>query len=311
MRFELPGRRRRILGLAGLLLAAGVGPALPAQQPGTEPKTTGWVCGLVVDETFSFVAEAQISLLPRVEPGAPEPAPVAQLAADPHGAFCIRDLAPGLYQLRVARPPWPIQPPRTVEARAGLLNRLTPIELELEPGEPRISFPESFDGMSPTEARGVMERLLERGDATAIQELARRLLPKRGPRLDLSRLVLGLDTKPLVLELIRQLDTAYLPPLKTARYLFVIGELADARTRDLAMNLFLARLRDSRRLPPSPYGAGNSGQAEFVSDLAIGALARSAGKDFGWKYGQPPLQNQKAIQAANVWWQNELDRRQR
>lgn len=293
--------------LTALLVAAASLVAGTQQTPGQ--KTTGWVCGWVVDEMLSMIADTEVSIVPQAEAGTPEPPPAKTIATDSHGTFCLQDLPPGFYQLRAAKAPWPAQAPRTVEVRAGLVNRLTtPVEMELEPGEPRVSFQESFDGMSGTEARSQMERLLGKGDAASIQELARRLLPKRGPRIDVSRLVPGLDVKPLVAELMRQLETGYLPPLKTARYLFLVGELADQRTRDDVIPLLLRRLRDARRLPPSPYAVVADTGPGYVSDLAIGGLARLAGKDFGWKYGRPPLENQKALQGANTWWQNELAR---
>lgn len=301
--------------LVGLLFGAvlPLGLAAQGEAAGSEPAQTGsgWVCGVVVDETSSFVAEAEAVLRPQAESGAPGSATrqsVARAITNSRGTFCIRDLLPGFYQLQVIKDPWPAQPPRTVEVRAGMVNRLTPpIELELEPGEPRISYSESFDGMSAVQGRAVMERLVAQGDAASIEELARRLLPKRGPRLDLAPLVLGLDVKPLADELMRQLRSGYLPPLKTARYLYAVGELADERTRDNVIQLMLGKLRDARRLPPSPYTLlGESGETGYVSDQAIHALARIAGKDFGWKYGKPPLQNQKSIRKAQTWWDQEL-----
>ena len=300
--------------LAALWLFAGGATPLAAQgqapPPAEEKKNTGWVCGGVVDESFSLVAEADLALIPAVEAGAPEPAPAARGTTDAHGSFCFQDLPPGFYQLRVAKAPWPIQPLRPVEIRAGLLNRLTPIELELEPGEPRVSYQESLDGMPPAQARAMMERLLLQGDSTSIKELARRLLPKRGVRIDLGPLVLHLDTKPLMDELMRELDTEYLPPLKTARYVYVVGELIDARTRDAAAQLLLRKLRDGRRLPAGPSAPAESGTAS-VSDVAIYAFVRLSGKDFGWKYGQSPLQNQRPIEGARTWWDNEVARRKR
>ena len=290
--------------LAGALLLA---LSTAGQQPPVE-KTTGWVCGLVVDESLSFVAEAELNVTPVVEAGAPEPDPAARVTADPHGAFCFENLPPGFYHLRVVKSPWPPQPPRTVEVRAGLMNRLEPIELELEPGDPRVSYPESIEGMTVGQARGLMERLLKQGDAPSIQDLARRLLPKRGPRLDINPLVMGLDIKPLLEELMRQLETGYLPPLKTARYLYLVGQLADSRTREPAIQLLLRKLRDSRRLPASPYTVGETGETPYVSDEAILALSRLVGKDFNWKYGKPPMQNQRAIEAAYTWWRQEVER---
>jgi len=302
MRAKAPGYG--LAALAGVVLLAA---STAGQQP-SPGKTTGWVCGLVVDETLSFVAETELSVIPVVEAGVPEPEPAARLTADPHGAFCFQDLPPGFYHLRVVKAPWPPQPPRTVEVRAGLMNRLDPIELELEPGDPRVSFPDSFDGMSVGQARGWMERLLKQGDVASLQELARRLLPKRGPRLEVNQLVMGLDIKPLQEELMRQLDTGYLPPLKTARYIYLVGQLADSRTRQAAMQLLLRKLRDSRRLPPNPYTVGETGDTGYVSDEAMLALARLAGKDFKWKYGQSPVQNSRAIEAAHTWWRQEVER---
>jgi len=293
-----------LAALAGVLLLA---LSAAGQQPPVET-ATGWVCGLVVDETLSFVAAAELNVTPVVEAGAPEPDPTARVTADPHGAFCFENLPPGFYHLRVVKAPWPPQPPRTVEVRAGLMNRLDPIELELEPGDPRVSYPDSIEGMTPGQGRGLTERLLKQGDAPSIQELARRLLPKRGARLDINPLVLGLDVKPLTEELMRQLESGYLPPLKTARYLYLVGQLADSRTRESAIQLLLRKLRDSRRLPVNPYTIGETGETPYVSDEAIQALARLVGKDFNWKYGKPPVQNQRAIEAAHTWWRQEVDR---
>lgn len=296
------------------VLLAGVVPFGSAAQTGVstaEARTgaTGWVCGVIVDEVLAFVAEAELTLYPRAEAGASEPEPVAQATSDAHGAFCLQDLPPGFYQLRVAKEPWPTQPARTVEVRAGLLNRLTPIELEWEPGEPRVSYEESLDHMPAGQARALVERLLQQGDPASIRELTRRLLPKRGVRIDIGRLVQGMDPRPLVDELIRQLESGYLPPLKTARYIYIVGQLVDQRTHDAAMNLFLRKLRDGRRLPPRLAAA--DGRGSYVSDVAVQALARLTGKDFGWKYGEPPLQNQSAIRGAQSWWRQELDRRSR
>lgn len=297
----------------GLALAALVGVCLPAaavvQEPPAEKPATGWVCSLVVDEAISFVAEAELTATPVDEAGKPATAPAARISSDAHGAFCFQNLPPGFYELRAAKAGWPPQPGRRVEVRAGLVNQLVdPVELELEPGEPRVAFVESFDGMTVRQGRGVMEQLLDRGDTTSLQEAARRLLPKRGVRLDINPLVIGLDIKPLLQELMRQLETGYLPPLKTARYVFLVGQLADKRTRDAAIRLLLGKLRDARRLPATPFTVGESGEAGYVSDEAMLALARLIGKDFGWKYGKPPVQNEHAIQGANVWWTQEQER---
>ncbi|MFQ5777883.1 MAG: carboxypeptidase-like regulatory domain-containing protein [Terriglobia bacterium] len=282
-----------------------------------EPGASGWVCGGVLDETHALVTGAQVALYPREAPAAPETGkpeaePLARATTDPHGVFCLRDLPPGFYQLQVTKDPWPAQPRRTVEVRAGLMNRLTPIEMELEPGEPRVSYKESFDGMPVSRGRALMERLLLRGDAASVEELARRLLPKRGAEIDLAPLVQGLDVKPLLEELLRELEDKPLPALKSARFLYVVGELADNRTHDNVVQFLLRKLRDGRRLPSTP-GAVYAGahRATYVSDVAIRQLARQAGKDFKWKYGLPPLQNRNAIQSANIWWREELYRRSR
>lgn len=278
----------------------------------TEQKTdTGWVCGVVIDETTAFIADVRISLLPEDASGVPGADPVAEAKTDVHGQFCLQDLPPGFYALRPQRELWPPQPPRTVEVRAGLVNRLTPaIELELEPGEPRVSVQDSLDAMQPGEARATVESLLRRGDAASVQELARRLLPKRGPVLphNLNRLVIGLDVKPLLDELIRQLDRG-LPPLKTARYVYLAGELADPKTRDIVIPVLLRSLRDGRPLPKRAVKRGEDGEGTtFVSDIAIVALARFSGNDFKWKYGTPPLQNQSPITRADDWWRRELEK---
>jgi hypothetical protein len=302
MRVKATGRG--LLALGGALLLA----LSAAGQPPAPGMSTGWVCGLVVDETLSFVAEAELTVTLLTNGDQPAAAPWARVTADPHGAFCFQDLPPGFYHLRVAKLPWPPQPPRTVEVRAGLMNRLDPIELELEPGEPRVSYPDSIEGVTPGQARGLMERLLKQGDTASIQDLARRLLPKRGPRLDVNSLVMGLDTKPLQEELMRQLETGYLPPLKTARYIYLVGQLADSRTRPAAIQLLLRKLRDSRRLPANPYTVGETGETPYVSDEAMIALARLVGKDFKWQYGKPPVANTRAIDAAHTWWRQEVER---
>lgn len=309
---EMTTTRRAPLraGLALLLLALAPLAASAAPQQDTAP-STGWVCGLVVDEALSFIAAASVKLYPGDMDLAAERQPIAETVSDDHGLFCIRDLAPGFYQLRVEHERWPTQLPRRVEVRAGLVNRLTsPLELELEPGEPHVSYRESFDAMSPGEARGVMERLLQQGDAAGLRELARRLLPKRGAVLpfNLNQLVVGLEVKPLVSELLRQLDRG-LPPLKTARYVYLIGELADPITRDVVVPVLLRYLSDGRPLPSLVARTGEGSQGtSYVSDIAIVALTRQTGKDFKWKYGLSPMQNQSAIARARDWWRLELER---
>ncbi len=99
--------------------------------------------------------------------------------------------------------------------------------------------------------------------------------------------------------------------MKTARYVYLIGELADPRTIDAATRLLLDKLRDGRPLPPSPHNPiSEQGRMAYVSDLVMHALARLAGKDFDWQYGKPPMQNRSAISRARNWWQQELARRQ-
>lgn len=275
-----------------------------------EAKTTGWVCGQVRDESGGVVAGAGLTLLPKIEGGSSASASVAESTSDEHGDFCIRDLPPGFYELHTAHDSWPPQPPRPVEIRAGLVNRLTPpIEMELEPGEPRVSFEESFDGLAAGPGRALMERLLQQADTASTQELARRLLPKRAVTIQLNRLVLGLNIRPLLDEILRQLDRGYLPPLKTARYVFLAGELGDPRTREIVVPALLEKLRDARTLPAGPTTrVGESEGRVYVSDIAIQALARFAGKDFNWNYGKPPFQNERAMSNAREWWRRELER---
>ncbi|MBI2955853.1 MAG: carboxypeptidase regulatory-like domain-containing protein [Acidobacteria bacterium] len=297
-----------------LAFAAALALEAPAQEERAAPdatSATGWVCGRVFDETHAIVAGAELALYPAGENAGENAETVARAESDQHGAFCLKDLPPGFYGLRLTRSPWPPQPPRTAEVRAGLVNHLEPIELELEPGEPRVSWEESFDGMPPGHGRALLERLLREPDAAGVREVARRLLPKRGVRCDIGRLLIGIDPKPLVHELMRQLEAGYLPPLKTARYIYVIGELLDKRTEEQVMQVLLRRLRDSRRLPADPALGSDEARPTHVGDIAIQAVARVTGKDFGWKYGLPPIQNQSAISAAQVWWRQELERRQR
>ncbi len=260
---------------------------------------------MVIDESQGFVdaAEAKLFSLPVGE------APVATMTSDPHGVFCFQDVAPGFYELRVSKERWPPQPTRQVEARAGLLNRVLPIELELEPGEPRVSFDDSFDGMPLSQSRSVLDRLLGQGDTNSIREAARRVLPKRGVRIDIARIAVGHDPKPLCDELMRQVESSYLPPLKTARYVYAVGELVDGRTKDNMMLFLIRKLRDGRRLPSAP-GMGAEGPV-YVSDIAMEVYSRLNNHDFKWKYGLPPAQNQSSIAAARTWWDQELQRREK
>jgi len=237
--------------------------------------------------------------------------PSARLTSDEHGSFCFTDLAPGFYELRVVHEGWPLQVARTIEARAGLVNRMTPVELEREPGDPRVSFAESVDGMPQMQGRGVLEQLLRRGDAASLQEAARRLLPKRSVTTDVNRLMPAMDPKPLLQELVRQLESGYLPPMKTARYVYIVGEISDPRTRDIVAPLLLKKLRDGRALPSTPTDTFPGAEGTlYVSDFALFALARLAGKDFNWRYGKSPLENQKAISNAQEWWRIETDKGQ-
>ena len=291
-------------GILVLLLAAPLPAAAQSAPP--ESAAAGWVCGLVVDESHAQVAEAELKLYPAPTPAAAEP--VATTTSEVHGGFCFQELAPGFYELRVAKSPWPPQPPRNVEIRAGLMNRLNPIELELEPSEPRVSFEESFDGMPPSQARATLEQLMRAGDAASLREAARRLLPKKGVRIEIGRMMIGMDPKPLAEEVIRQLEGPPLPPLKTARYLHALNELADARSIPNAMRVFLRKLRDSRVVPVLP-SAEIPGRTVYVGDVAIEGIARIAGKDFKWQYGVPPFQNQGPIQGAHTWWSQEQERK--
>ena len=281
--------------------------ATQGEQDGPANAQSGWVCGAVVDETYAQVAEAELKLYP-ASSSAAAAEPVTMDVSEAHGGFCLRDLAPGFYELRVAKHPWPPQLARSVEIRAGLMNRLNPIELELEPNEPRVSFAESFDGMPTGQARSVLEGLMQAGDAASLREAARRLLPKNGVRIEIGRMLLGIDPKPLVEEVLRQVEGGPLPPLKTARYLHVLGELEDPRTETNVMRALLSKLRDGRLVPSLP-SSGTADRAVYVSDVAIEGVAHIAGKDFKWRYGLPPMQNQSAIQGAYTWWTQEQQRR--
>ncbi len=147
----------RFLGwllVAGVLLAGSSTPA-PAQEG--QAQGTGWLCGVVLDEAGGFVPEATLTVVSESQPEGDPPASVAATSSDSRGGFCFEGLSPGFYDLQVAKQGWLPQPPhRHVEVRAGLVNRLTPIELELEPGDPRVSIAESFDGMPLGQARGML-----------------------------------------------------------------------------------------------------------------------------------------------------------
>lgn len=306
---------RSFQNLSGLVLVLLLATPLVAQEAN---QSTGWVCGAALEEGVAFAVGAQLrlysaSVAEANAGGAADSAaePAARLTSDEHGSFCFTDLPPGFYELRVVHEGWPLQAARTVEARAGLVNRLTPVELEREPGEPRVGFAESFDGMPQMQARGVLEQLLRRGDAASLQEAARRLLPKRSVTVDVNRLMPAMDPKPLVQELLRQLESGYLPPMKTARFVYVLGEISDPRTRDIVAPVLLRKLRDGRALPSTPTDAFPGAEGTlYVSDFAVFALARQAGKDFNWRYGKSPLENQKAISAAQDWWRQETEKGQ-
>ncbi len=297
------GDRLQILLLVALALT--VPRATAAQEPTSNSQTTGWVCGVVVDESYAQVAEAEVKLFSSSTPATA--GPVATVASEAHGGFCFSDLPAGFYELQAVKSPWPPQVARSVEVRAGLMNRLNPVELELEPSAPRVSFEESFDGMPPSRARAVLEQLMRAGDQASLREAARRLLPKKGARTEIGRMLAGIDPKPLVDEVIRQLEGGPLPPLKTARYLHVLNELVDPRTEPIVMRILLKKLRDARLVPSLPSAAA-SDRAVYVSDIAMEGVARVAGKDFKWRYGAPPMQNQSAISSAYTWWTQEQER---
>jgi hypothetical protein len=287
--------------LAGLLATAlSPGFSAQAQEAGS---TGGWVCGMVKLENGGFAVEPQVLLFPE---GQPDGEPVVQIAGDARGQFCFEDVPQGFYELLVEHEGWPRQLTRKVEVRTGLMNRLTPsIEVQLEPGDPSVRYEESFEGMPPGEARTMLGDFLRKGDQTSLEEAARRFLPKRGVPIDLNR-ILGGDPKPLVHELMRQLEDTRLPPLKTARYLYIIGELGDPRIQDIVVPFLLLRLNDGRTLPRE---ATMSEQPVYVSDIVIQEVARYSGKDFKWEYGLSPIRNQRGIRRARDWWRNELAKR--
>lgn len=293
----------RTVILSGLAAAA-VAAAPAGQLSAQEPVSGGWICGKVMLENGTPALQAKLSLLPGGEPNASS---VASSSVDRAGDFCFKDLAAGFYQLRVVVPRWPPQPPRRVEAREGLVNRLSPnVEVQFEPGDPSIRFEESFDGMSVTSANTLLRELMGKGDTTSLREAVRRFLPKRGVTIDLDRLIAGFDPKPLAQESMRLLDEGVLPPLKTARYAYLIGELGDVRTEEILIPFLLQRLTDGR---PLPLEATLTDNPVYVSDVVIQEISRYAGKDFRWKYGVPALQNSGAISRARSWWRDEIRRR--
>jgi hypothetical protein len=264
----------------------------------------GGICGVVVEESQTQVADAEVKIIPAA---ATDPAAVA--TTDARGEFCVNDLPEGSYILKVSKKPWPDQPARTIEAQAGNTTLLK-IELEYEPGEPRARFEESLDGLDPFERRALVEQLLTAGDTRSLHELVRRLVPKRSVGIELALLVRGLESRKLADELLRSLERGYLPPLKTARFLHALGELGDPRVTPL----LLSKLTDGRRLPPGTYvtwdGLYDPARHYYVSDEAALALAKTTGRDFKYQLGRPPLANQRAIDNAREWWRQEQAKKQ-
>jgi len=282
-----------LAGLLATVLASGL--SARAQ----EEKTGGWVCGMVRLENGGFAVESQVLLFPE---GQPDGEPVVQITGDTRGQFCFEGVPQGFYELLVEHEGWPRQLTRRVEVRTGLVNRLTPsIEVQLEPGDPSVRYEESIEGMPTAEARALLGDLLKKGDQISLGEAARRFLPKRGVSIDLNR-ILGGDPKALVQELMRQLEETRLPPLKTARYLYIIGELGDPRIEDVLVPFLL----HGRVLPQA---ATMSERPVYVSDIVIQEVMRYSGKDFKWEYGLSPILNQRAIRRARDWWRNELAKR--
>ncbi len=273
-------------------------------QDAPAPVSGGWICGRVLLENGAPALAAEVSLHSDGDPAA---AAMASSAVDRNGDFCLKEIRKGFFDIVVSVPRWPLQPPRRVEARDGLVNRLTPpIEVEFEPGDPRIRFEESFDGWPESRANSVLRALMERGDTVAFEEAARRFLPKRSVTIDLSRVAAGFDARPLVQHLVRTLEGSTLPPIKTARYLYLIGELGDPRTEDIVVPFLIRRLSDGR---PLPLEMTLTDSPVYVSDIVIQEITRYAGRDFRWKYGEPAIRNSVAIGRARSWWLRELDNR--
>lgn len=272
---------------------------LPAQLQ------TWSLCGQVVEESQVQLAEVEVQLVP-ADASASQP-PLTDVT-DERGEFCFFDLAAGTYTLTASKKPWPAQPTHKLAVGPGHAGVIK-LELEWEPGEPRASFEESFDGLGPGDRRPVLEELLRKGDTDSLHELARRLVPKRSVSIELAPLTRGLEVKKLVDELLRYLERGYLPPLKTARFIHALGELGD----DRAMPLLLNKLTDGRQLPPGNYvtwsGFYDPEKKYYVSDEAALALTKIAGRDFKYQLGLPPLRNQRAIDNARTWWQEEELRR--
>lgn len=292
--------RRDCLLLAAVILAA---LAAGSSSPLHAQLQTWSLCGQVVEESQTQLAEVEVELVPA---GASEPR-LTDLT-DARGEFCFFRLAAGTYALTASKKPWPPQPTHEIEVGPGQPGVIK-LELEWEPGEPRATFEESLDGLQPGDRRALLERLLRQGDAESLHELARCLVPKRSVGIELAPLTRGLETKKLVDELLRYLERGYLPPLKTARFLHVLGELGDERP----IPLLLRKLTDGRRLPPGSYltwaGFYDPEKNYYVSDEAALALAKITGRDFKYRLGLPPLQNQRAINGARAWWRDEQLRR--
>ncbi len=104
-------------------------------------------------------------------------------------------------------------------------------------------------------------------------------------------------------ELLRQLENNLFPPIKTARYVYLIGELGDPRLEDIIVPFLLQKLSDGRALPQA---FTLTEKPTYVSDYVIQEIVRYSGKDFRWKYGESPIRNQSAVRRAREWWRNEL-----
>ena len=273
-------------------------------QDSPAPVIGGWICGRVLLENRSPALAAEVSL--RLD-GDSEGAAVASATVDRNGDFCMEGIRKGFYDLTVSVPRWPLQPPRHVEARQGLVNRLTPpFEVEFEPGDPSIRAEESFDGMSSTRANSILRALMERGDTVALEEAVRRFLPKSGVTIDLDRVAAGFDPMPLAQQIMRTFEQGALPPIKTARYLFLLGEFGDPRTEEVVIPFLIQRLSDGR---PLPIEMTLTESPVYVSDIVIQEIMRYSGRDFRWKYGVPAVRNSSAISRARSWWLRERDKR--
>ena len=297
-------------GLAAAILAA-LAAVASAPLPLPAQLQTWSLCGLVVEESQVQLAEVEVALVPAGASEPPIPAEVSPRLTeltDERGEFCFFGLAAGTYALTASKKPWPPQPTHQVQIGPGQPGVIK-LELEWEPGEPRAAFEESFDGLDAGQRRDLLERLLRQGDTESLHELARRLVPKRSVGIELAPLTRGLEIKKLVDELLRYLERGYLPPLKTARFVHVLGELGDER----AIPLLLRKLSDGRQLPHGSYvtwaGFYDSEKNYYVSDEAALALSKLTGRDFKYQLGLPPLSNQRAIDSARAWWRDEELRR--